>query len=135
MVEEVQKLKKKLDGIVKLPVKHRNELPAAVTKFREDLDKTFKAWPRNVREKMEIQEDIDFLISMEGDRKASIAGLYKKEDIFEKEKKEKEERKKEREEKEKEREVKMKEREAKERKRVLEAFMLPEEIEILPNKQ
>ena len=42
MVEEVQKLKKKLDGIVKLPVKHRNEPPAAVTKFREDLDKTFK---------------------------------------------------------------------------------------------
>ena len=129
MVEEVQKLKKKLDGIVKLPVKHRNEPPAAVTKFREDLDKTFKAWPRNVREKMEIQEDIDFLISMEGDRKASIAGLYEKEDIFQKEKKEKEERKKEREEKEKEREVKMKEREAKERKRVQEAFMLPEEIE------
>ena len=85
MVEEVQKLKKKLDGIVKLPVKHRNELPAAVTKFREDLDKTFKAWPRNVREKMEIQEDIDFLILMEGDRKASIAGLYKKEDMFQKE--------------------------------------------------
>ena len=100
MVEEVQ-LKKKLDGIVKLPVKHRNEPPAAVTKFREDLDKTFKAWPRNVREKMEIQEDIDFLISMEGDRKASIAGLYEKEDIFQKEKKEKEERKKEREEEEK----------------------------------
>ena len=42
---------------------------------------------------MEIQEDIDFLISMEGDRKASIAGLNKKEDIFQKEKKEKEERK------------------------------------------
>ena len=42
MVEEVQKLKKKLDGIVKLPVKHRNEPPAADTKFREDLDKTFK---------------------------------------------------------------------------------------------
>ena len=82
MVEEVQKLKKKLDGIVKLPVKHRNEPPAAVTKFREDLDKTFKAWPRNVREKMEIQEDIDFLILMQGDRKASIAGLAKNEDIF-----------------------------------------------------
>ena len=42
---------------------------------------------------MEIQEDIDFFISMQGNRKASIAGYYKKEDIFQKEKKEKEERK------------------------------------------
>ena len=42
MVEEVQKLKKKLDGIVKLPVKHRNAPPSAVTKLREDLDKTFQ---------------------------------------------------------------------------------------------
>ena len=81
MVEEVQKLKKKLDGIVKLPVKHRNEPPAAVTKFREDLDKTFKAWPRNVRERMEIQDNIYFFISMQGDRKAESARMMEEKEM------------------------------------------------------
>ena len=109
MVEEVQKWKKKLDGVAKQPVKYRKEPTAAFLQFKQDLDKTFKVWPRNAKEIMKIKEDIDFLISMEGDRKASIAGLDKNEEAFQK-------RKQEREEKRKEREEKMRDREERERK-------------------
>ena len=49
-----------------------------------------KLWPRNAKEKMTIQEDIDFLDSMATDRKASIAGLDKVEADIKKRKLERE---------------------------------------------
>ena len=68
-----------------------------VDTFKEDLTKTFKAWPRNCLERIEKEEDREFFKRMLSDRKASMSGednnLSKQEARKRKRKKKKEKRK------------------------------------------
>ena len=103
MVEEVMKLKKKLDNVAKSSVARRDPPPPAVKSFEDDLDKTFKVWPRDAEQRIAHEEDKQFLISMKGDRKASFDGLDKVEEAFQQRKDEREKKAEERREKEKKR--------------------------------
>ena len=59
--------------------------------YKNDLQKTFKVWPRNALEKISIEEDRQFLISMDTDRVATMTlttddTLFRKESSYKKRK-------------------------------------------------
>ena len=54
-----------------------------INQFKEELDKTFKLWPRDVMERIENEEDRNFLSSMMTDRKWSMDTVDKKLSITE----------------------------------------------------
>ena len=93
-----QKLVKLLEDNEKLRriPKARRESAGVLAKIEEnkkDLAKTFPLWTKDADSKIVNTEDLEFLISMKTDRKASIAGFDKISYAFHKRKEEREQKK------------------------------------------
>ena len=86
MAEKIEALFKEYENVRKL---NNDRKHAKVIEFKNDLEETMQFWPRNTIQEMEklldrrnilenertaIQEDINFLKSMQTDRKASYTG-------------------------------------------------------------
>ena len=76
ITDAVMKLHKQLTDMSKIP-KEKREKPAQkqkIEEFKQYLEKTFKVWPRDAFDRIDNEEDRQFLQSMATDRKASMVG-------------------------------------------------------------
>ena len=77
VTEEVLKAHKTLLKIGKISKVKRDLQNEKMRIFKEDLSKTFKAWPRDCMQQIDNSEDKDFFQSMLTDREASMIGIDK----------------------------------------------------------
>ena len=79
VAEEVIKTHDNLLRIGKIPKNQRDgpKEKERIHAFKESLTKTFKAWPRNCLERIELEEDKLFFKSMLTDRQACMLGVDK----------------------------------------------------------
>ena len=79
VTEEILKTHKTLLKIGKIAKQRRHceKESEKVSTFKEDLTKTFKAWPRDCLERIEKHEDREFFKSMLSDRQAYMSGIDK----------------------------------------------------------
>lgn len=74
MAEEIEKLYHKMRSLMKIREVKR-DMPkekARILEFKDKLEKTMKFWPRNAMERITLEEDRQFLLSMINDREASM---------------------------------------------------------------
>ena len=77
VTEEVLKAHKNLLKIGKISKVKKDLLNEKMCIFKEDLSKTFKAWPRDCMQRINNNEDKDFFQSILTDREASMIGIDK----------------------------------------------------------
>lgn len=77
MAEEVLKVFEEMKSIIKIDHARRETETnkQKINSFKEKLKTTMKFWPRNSLEKIKIEEDKQFLISMMTDRKATMGSI------------------------------------------------------------
>ena len=80
MAEEVEKYHKVFESVLKIPIESRSSEKSKerIEEFKQQLNASFKFWPRNALMKITNEEDKLFLKSMMSDRKACMAGADKK---------------------------------------------------------
>ena len=82
MCEKIEAHHKEMHDLMRIPKEEREtgkgKRYERINKFKEDLNKTFVFWPRNVLEKISIEEDREFLINMMGPRTVTVGREDKK---------------------------------------------------------
>lgn len=79
MALNIKKAHEEMCKIIKLPIKRRESGKAKehIDKFKKELKMTMPFWPKNVFDLVKNEEDRLFLVSMQTDRIASMAGIDK----------------------------------------------------------
>ena len=70
----------KFKDLLKIPISERGKPGTPLERIQEfkiKMPETMKFWPRDAMDKIENEEDKQFLLSMQNDRKASMSGVDK----------------------------------------------------------
>ena len=80
VAEEIMAFYIKFKDLFKIPISERGKPGTPLERIQEfniKMPETMKFWPRDAMDKIENEEDKQFLLSIQNDRKASMSGVDK----------------------------------------------------------